>query len=343
MPNFVRRMPCCLTSRAMAVSFLRRSTGAAHKPSPRGEAAELCSPDAVEASRLPPVPSGACLTSSLVCFCITCQAFFLSAEKPASAPCAAPASRTNGRHSAPSRKSAPRRSPANRPAPRRSPANRPAPRRSPASRPAPHRSPASRPAPRRSPASRPAPRRSPASLPRTGPIPRRGRFSTEFSTFLPVSHSGFLSPWLSWRETASDLLSRGFFLQRKTRYGMVRYCTVRLGTVPRDVASASRVTNPPERPPSAPCRAAGGRHRKPLRRLCFSLLNLHYVNRFQPSVSNSGKWAISARQNGTKNFLSAFFAQILRFSLQISARKEPPFRAALRHFEPCFSARVTPG
>ena len=28
MPNFVRRMRCCLTSRAMAVSFLRRSTGA---------------------------------------------------------------------------------------------------------------------------------------------------------------------------------------------------------------------------------------------------------------------------------------------------------------------------
>ena len=29
--------------------------------------------------------------SSLVCFCITCQAFFLLARKPASAPCAAPA------------------------------------------------------------------------------------------------------------------------------------------------------------------------------------------------------------------------------------------------------------
>ena len=100
-PNFVRRMPCCLTSRAMAISFLHRSTGAAPKPSPRGEGAELCSPDAVEASRLPPVPSGACLTSSLVCFCITCQAFFLSERKPASAPCAAPASRTNGRHVAP--------------------------------------------------------------------------------------------------------------------------------------------------------------------------------------------------------------------------------------------------
>ena len=47
MPNFVRRMRCCLTSRAMAISFLRRSTGAAPKPSPRGEDAELCSPDAV--------------------------------------------------------------------------------------------------------------------------------------------------------------------------------------------------------------------------------------------------------------------------------------------------------
>ena len=178
MPNFVRRMPCCLTSRAMAISFLHRSTGAAPKPSPRGEGAELCSPDAVEASRLPPVPSGACLTSSLVCFCITCQAFFLSAEKPVSAPGAAPASRTNGRHGAPGHKPTPSHT------------------------------------------------RQP---PRTGPIPRNGRFSTEFSTFLPVFHSGFLSPWLSWRETASDLLSRGFFLQRKTRYGTVLYGTVRYG------------------------------------------------------------------------------------------------------------------
>ena len=65
---------------------------ASPKPSPRGEGGELCSPDEVGRSRLPPVPSGACLTSSLVCFCITCQAFFLSERKPASAPCAAPAS-----------------------------------------------------------------------------------------------------------------------------------------------------------------------------------------------------------------------------------------------------------
>lgn len=61
---------------------------------PRGEDAELCSPDAVEASRLPPVPPSPCLTSSLVCFCITCQTFFLSERKPASAPCAARISRT---------------------------------------------------------------------------------------------------------------------------------------------------------------------------------------------------------------------------------------------------------
>lgn len=61
---------------------------------PREEDAELCSPDAVEASRLPPVPPSPCLTSSLVCFCITCQEVFLSARKPTSAPCAARISRT---------------------------------------------------------------------------------------------------------------------------------------------------------------------------------------------------------------------------------------------------------
>lgn len=91
------------------VPVSRRVPVPRHKPSPRGEGAKLCSPDAVEASRLPPVPSGACLTSSLVCFCITCQVLFLSAEKPASAPCAAPASRTNGRHGASVHRSAPDR------------------------------------------------------------------------------------------------------------------------------------------------------------------------------------------------------------------------------------------
>jgi len=103
------------------------------------------------------------------------------------------------------------------------------------------------------------------------------------------------------------------------------------------------VTNLPERPPSTPGRTAGGRHRKPLRRLGFALPDMRYVNQFLPSVSNPVKWAISVLQNGTKNFLSVFFAQILWFSLQISAQKEPPFRAALRHVCVRFSARVTPG
>ena len=64
-----------------AVPVSRQVPVPRHKPSPRGEDTELCSPDAVEASRLPPVPSGACLTSSLVCFCITCQAFFSLGKK----------------------------------------------------------------------------------------------------------------------------------------------------------------------------------------------------------------------------------------------------------------------
>ncbi len=167
------------------VPVSRRVPVPRHKPSPRGEDAELRLPDAVEASRLPPVPSGACLTSSLVCFCITCQAFFSRQKSQPARPARLPRPAPHDRHSAPSRKSAPRRSLANRPAPRRSPANRPAPHHSPVNRPAPRRSPASRPAPHHSPASRPAPHRSPASLPSAGPIPRCGRFSTDFPQSFP--------------------------------------------------------------------------------------------------------------------------------------------------------------
>ena len=259
-------------------------------PSPRGEDAELCSPDAVEASRLPPVPSGACLTSSLVCFCITCQAFFLSAEKPVSAPGAAPASRTNGRHGAPGRKPTPSHT------------------------------------------------RQP---PRTGPIPATAGFPQSFPHFCRFSTAAFFP--LGFLGERQRQIFRAVGSSCSVRHGMVRYCTVRLGTVPRDVASASRVTNLPERPPSTPGRTAGGRHRKPLRRLDFALPDMRYVNQFLPSVSNPVKWAISVRQNGTKNFLSVFFARILWFPLQISAQKEPPFRAALRHVCVRFSACVTPG
>ena len=70
--------------------------------SPRGQgpprfrsciAVRRCLPLEGKAFRAHPGP-GLCPTSSLVCFCITCQAFFLSARKPASAPCAARISRT---------------------------------------------------------------------------------------------------------------------------------------------------------------------------------------------------------------------------------------------------------
>ena len=107
--------------------------------------------------------------SSLVCFCITCQVFFLSARKPASAPCAARISRTA----------------------------RPPSRTRPQTRTKPHLCP---PITGLNPN---APGRNAASD-RNGPPAAKQVFhnlSTEFSTFSPVFHSGFLSPWLSLRET----------------------------------------------------------------------------------------------------------------------------------------------
>ena len=175
---------------------------ASPKPSPRGEGGELCSPDAVETSRpLRRRRSRAafcvisCFQSSMLLHNLS-SAFSLgkkarqralrssrvllhtiaTAHPAAATPHHAAPQPTVPHHAAPrptvphhsapsSRKSTPRRSPANRPAPRRSPANRPA--------------------PRRSPANRPAPRHSPASLPSTGPIPRCGRFSTDFPQSFP--------------------------------------------------------------------------------------------------------------------------------------------------------------
>ena len=107
--------------------------------------------------------------SSLVCFCITCQEFFLSARKPASAPCAARISRTA----------------------------QPPSRTQPQTRTRPHRV-------RRSPARTPT--HPAASLRQTATAPPAAKqvfhnLSTDFSTILPVFHSGFLSPWLSLRET----------------------------------------------------------------------------------------------------------------------------------------------
>ena len=112
-PSIARRMRCFLTLRTMAIPFLHRSTSAA------ADLAEMSWPPPAlpvmrplsnehrirrgvpprhlplkgKAFRAHPGP-GLCPTSSLVCFCITCQEIFLSARKPASAPCAARISRT---------------------------------------------------------------------------------------------------------------------------------------------------------------------------------------------------------------------------------------------------------
>ena len=107
--------------------------------------------------------------SSLVCFCITCQAFFSQQESQPARPALHASPAPHDRHHAPGRKRAPSRT-----CVRRSPARTP---------------------------THPA-----ASLHQTATAPPAAKqvfhnLSTDFSTFSPVFHSGFLSPWLSLRET----------------------------------------------------------------------------------------------------------------------------------------------
>ena len=134
-----------------AVPVSRRVPVPRHKPSPRGEGAELCSPDAVEASR--PLRRRRSRAASCVISCF--QSSMLLHNLSSVFSLGKKASQRALRSS-------------------RVPHQRP-----------PRRSPASRPTPRHSPASRPAPRRSPASLPSAGPIPRCGRFSTDFPQSFP--------------------------------------------------------------------------------------------------------------------------------------------------------------
>ena len=146
-PNFVRRMPCCLTSRAMAVSFLRRSTGARPQAfSPRRSCRTLfagCRGSVPSPSsafrRLPHFQSSMLLHNLSSVFSLGRKASqrarrgsrvllrTIATAHPAASP----------HQATPGSRPAPRHSPVNRPTPRRSPANRPAPRHSPASRPAP--------------------------------------------------------------------------------------------------------------------------------------------------------------------------------------------------------------
>ena len=200
---------------------------ASPKPSPRGEDAELCSPDAVEASR--PIRRRRSRAASCVISCFQSSMLLhnlsstfslgkkvsqrarrssrvllrtIATAHPAATPHHTAPRPAVPHHAAP-RPAVPHHSaPSSRnPAPRHSPANRPAPQRTPASRPAPQRT------------QQPQPRTTslPSQPSRTTPLPgqpaqRRPhsplrqvfhRLSTEFSTFPSVSHSGFLSPWLS--------------------------------------------------------------------------------------------------------------------------------------------------
>ena len=126
MPNFVRRMPCCLTSRAMAISFLHRSTGAAPQAfSPRRRCRTLFAgcrgsvPSPSSAFRRLPHFQSSMLLHNL-------SSVFSLGRK------ASQRARRGSR--------------------------------------VPHQRP---------------PRRSPASLPSAGPIPRCGRFSTDFPQSFP--------------------------------------------------------------------------------------------------------------------------------------------------------------
>ena len=139
-----------------AVPVSRQVPVPRHKPSPRGEDAELCSPDAVEASR--PLRRRRSRAASCLISCFQSSMLLHNLSSVF----------FSRKESQPAR-----------------PAQLP--------RPAPHDR-------HSAPSRKPAPRHSPASLPSAGPIPRRGRFSTDFpQTFHRVFHifAGF-PQWLSF-------------------------------------------------------------------------------------------------------------------------------------------------
>ena len=160
---------------------------ASPKPSPRGEGGELCSPDAVEASR--PLRRRRSRAASCVISCFQSSMLLhnlssvFSLRKKASQR-ALRSSRVLLRTIATAHPAA--ASP-HHAAPRLTVPHHAAPRPT-----VPHHA-----APRPAVPHHAAPR--PAAPHRHHSPPRQvfHRVSTEFSTFLPVSHSGFLSPWLS--------------------------------------------------------------------------------------------------------------------------------------------------
>ena len=145
-----------------AVPVSRRVPVPRHKPSPRGEDAELCSPDAVEASR--PFRRRRSRAASCVISCF--QSSMLLHNLSSAFSLGKKASQRALRSSRVLLRTIATAHPAaatpHHAAPRPTVPHHSAPS---SRNPTPRRSPASRPAPHRSPASRPAPHRSPASRP----------------------------------------------------------------------------------------------------------------------------------------------------------------------------------
>ena len=199
-----------------AVPVSRRVPVPHPKPSPRGEGAELCSPDAVEASR--PLRRRRSRAASCVISCFQSSMLLhnlsstFSLEKKASAPCTAPAS-CSAR--SPQRTQQPQ--PRTTPLPGQSTRTTPLPGQPPRTTSLPGQPSRTTPLPGQPSRTTSLPGQPSRTTPlpgqpsRTTPLPgqpaqRRPhsplrqvfhRLSTEFSTFPPVSHSGFLSPWLS--------------------------------------------------------------------------------------------------------------------------------------------------
>ena len=205
--------------------------------------------------------------SSLVCFCITCQAFFLSARKPASAPCAAPAPCTA----------------------------QPPSRTQPQTRTRPHRV-------RRSPAL--TPRAQPQACTCTGRICRKSGFSQSFHRVFH-NFAGFpqrLSFPLAFFERDRVRYAYAVRSYCAVRPGLVWYGWVRYGAplllcdITRDEAA--------RRPPATRARTAGDKQCKPLQLLKISVCGQCYVNRFSCPVSNSAACAAGFTKTRPKAFLA---------------------------------------
>jgi hypothetical protein len=205
--------------------------------------------------------------SSLVCFCITCQAFFLSARKPASAPCAARISRTA----------------------------QPPSRTRPQTRTKPHLCPPiTGPNPN-------APGRS-AAPDRNGPTRRKTGFPQSLHRLFHI-FAGF-PQWLSFPLTffERDRVRSSEQCVLTAQQGMVWYGWVRYGAplllcdITRDEAA--------RRPPATRARTAGDKQCKPLQLLKISVCDQCYVNRFSCPVSNSVACAAGFTKTRPKAFLA---------------------------------------